>query len=114
MNMSAIQLQLGLCPLVEPLNDCEIKTVIVADILSDVLVGTPKGSLLVTSQRNLNVVAVACHVGIPSVIFSCGIKPENNVIEIAGKQGVALYSSVKSTFEVAGILYALGLRGAGQ
>ena len=82
-----------------------------SDLLSDVLANAPVGGILVTLQVHLNVIAVASHAGLAGVIFSCGRRPEDDVIERAAEEGLALFGSKADTFELAGRLYELGLRG---
>jgi hypothetical protein len=83
-----------------------------SDLLSDVLANAPAGGILVTLQVHLNVIAVASHAGLAAVIFSCGRKPDDDVIERAAEEGLALFGSKADTFELAGRLYTLGLRGS--
>lgn len=82
-----------------------------SDLLSDVLANAPEGGVLVTLQVHLNVIAVASHAGLRAVIFSCGRRPEDDVVERAAEEGLALYGSKADTFELVGRLYDLGLRG---
>jgi hypothetical protein len=82
-----------------------------SDLLSDVLANAPAGGILVTLQVHLNVIAVASHAGLAAVIFSCGRRPEDDVVERAAEEGLALFGSKSDTFELAGRLYELGLRG---
>jgi len=83
-----------------------------SDLLSDVLANAPKGGLLVTIQAHLNVIAVSVHAGLAAVIFSSNRVPEEPVRARAVQERVQLYTSKESTFDVAGRLYALGLRGS--
>jgi DRTGG domain len=82
-----------------------------SDLLSDVLANAPGGGLLLTIQVHLNVIAVAVHAGLAGVVFTSGLAPEEAVREKAAAEGLPLFSTRESTFEVAGKLYALGLRG---
>ena len=82
-----------------------------SDLLSDVLANAPAGGILITLQVHLNVIAVASHAGLRAVIFSCGRTPEPDVVEKAAEEGLALYVSRADTFDIAGRLYELGLRG---
>ena len=82
-----------------------------SDLLSDVLANAPAGGILITLQVHLNVIAVASHAGLRAVIFSCGRMPEADVVEKAAEEGLALYVSRADTFDIAGRLYELGLRG---
>ena len=82
-----------------------------SDLLSDVLANAPDGGLLVTLQVHLNVIAVALHASLAGVIFTTGMVPEEAVRQKAVAERLPLFAAGQSTFEVAGRLYALGLRG---
>jgi hypothetical protein len=82
-----------------------------SDLLSDVLANAPAGGVLLTIQVHMNVVAVAVHAGLKAVIFSSGMKPSEDVRAKAAAEKISLFSTPASTFDVAGKLYALGLRG---
>jgi predicted transcriptional regulator len=82
-----------------------------SDLLSDVLANAPGGGLLLTIQVHLNVIAVAVHAGLAAVVFTSGLSPEPEVLERATAEGLPLFSCREATFDVAGKLYALGLRG---
>ena len=81
------------------------------DLLSDVLAHAPRGGVLITIQGHMNVVAVAVHAELAAVIFAGGRMPESAVREKALQERIPLYLSKESTFDIAGKLYALGLRG---
>ncbi|MCE5254588.1 MAG: serine kinase [Actinomycetia bacterium] len=93
-------------------SDPDITRGYASDLLSDVLANAPAGGVLVTLQVHLNVIAVASHAGLRAVIFSCGRRPENDVIARAADEGLSLFASRADTFELAGRLYELGLRGS--
>lgn len=82
-----------------------------SDLLSDVLANAPTGGVLVTIQVHMNVIAVSVHAGVSTVIFASGRIPEESVKKKALELRVRLYTSTKSTFDIVGQLYALGLRG---
>ena len=82
-----------------------------SDLLSDVLTNAPNGSLLITIQVHMNVIAVALHAGVAAVIFASGMTPQEEVREKAASERLPLYTSKESTFDIAGQLYDLGLRG---
>lgn len=82
-----------------------------SDLLSDVLANAPAGSVLLTTQVHMNVVAVALHAGLAAVVFTQGMKPETAVRMKAAEEGLPLFSARDSTFDLAGRMYALGLRG---
>jgi len=85
-----------------------------SDLLSDVLAHAPRGGVLVTIQVHLNVIAVAVHAELSGVIFAAGRRPDEPVRRRAVEEGIAAYVSRESAFDVAGKLYALGLRGSGE
>lgn len=82
-----------------------------SDLLSDVLANAPTGGVLLTIQVHLNVVAVALHAAQAAVIFTSGMLPDDAVRAKAVEEKLPLYASDQSTFDLAGRLYALGLRG---
>jgi len=82
-----------------------------SDLLSDVLANAPSGGLLITIQVHMNVVAVAVHAGLKAVVFASGMKPPEDVRAKAVAERISLFTSPESTFDVAGKLYELGLRG---
>jgi len=92
----------------------EILGAYASDLLSDVLAHAPRASILVTVQTHMNVVAVALHAEVAAVIFTCGLGPEEAIRKRAALEGLPLYGSELSTFDVAGRLYGLGLRGSGR
>jgi hypothetical protein len=92
--------------------DIEITRGYASDLLSDVLANAPAGGVLVTLQVHLNVIAVASHAGLQAVIFSCGRVPDEEVIERAHEEGLALFVSASDTFGIVGRLYDLGVRGS--
>jgi hypothetical protein len=83
-----------------------------SDLLSDVLANAPAGGLLLTLQVHLNVVAVAVHAGLVGVVFTSGMRPDEAVLAKAVEEKLALFATPDSTFEAAGKLYGLGIRGA--
>lgn len=82
-----------------------------SDLLSDVLAHGPTGGVLVTVQVHLNVVAVSLHAELAAVIFAMDRRPEADVIAKAVEEGLALFTSPQSAFDLAGRLYTLGVRG---
>lgn len=86
-----------------------------SDLLSDVLAHAPRGGVLVTVQVHLNVIAVAAiHVELAAVVFASDRRPEETVRQRAIEEGIPLFVSAQSAFDIVGRLYALGLRGPGK
>ena len=83
-----------------------------SDLLSDALANAPAGGVLLTIQVHLNVVAVALHAQQAAVIFTWGMQPDEAVVQRAIEENLPLFAAAASTFEIAGQLYVLGVRGA--
>ena len=114
MTLSQIVERLVLRRLTPELRDregTEVDSAHACDLLSDVLAHAPRGGLTLTIQAHLNVVAVAAHAEQSGVIFTSGMAPEEPVRARAVAEGLPLYATRDSTFDTAGRLYALGLRG---
>jgi hypothetical protein len=82
-----------------------------SDLLSEVLANAPSGGLLLTIQVHMNVIAVALHAGLAGVVFTGGMRPEDAVRLRAVQEGLPLLCTAETTFDTAGRLYELGLRG---
>ena len=83
-----------------------------SDLLSDVLVHAPRGAVWLTSQAHMNVIAVASRVGLAAVVLTGEAEPEAEVLHHAITESIPMFSCGWGTFELAGELYALGVRGA--
>jgi hypothetical protein len=100
-----------LTPQLADATSAEVTRGYASDLLSDVLAHAPAGGLLVTLQVHLNVVAVASHADLCGVVFTCDRRPDDEVVAKAVEEGVALFATPADTFEVAGRLHELGVRG---
>jgi len=90
--------------------DVELKGCYISDLLSDVLANAEPGVLWVTIQIHRNVLSVASMKDISAVLFTCGRKPEPEIIAEAAEKGVVLLSTPLTTYETAGKLWKAGLR----
>jgi hypothetical protein len=114
MRMREIAQAIALTELTPPLSekaDGQVTAGYASDLLSDVLAHAPAGGLLVTLQVHLNVIAVAGHAGLRSVIFTSDRRPDDDVIQKAADEDLSLYNSPLDTFELVGRLYVLGVKG---
>ncbi|MDD3981511.1 MAG: hypothetical protein RBT72_05640 [Spirochaetia bacterium] len=76
-----------------------------SDLLSDVMAHAKTGDVLVTIQAHKNTVAVAGLVGAPAIIL-CNDRPiPDDMIQAAKEEGIALFSTSLSQFEVSGRLW---------
>jgi predicted transcriptional regulator len=114
MNLNQIVAALGLqslTPAPAESLQIEISRAHASDLLSDVLANAPSGGVLLTIQVHLNVIAVALHAMQAAVIFTSGMLPEEAVRNKAMEEGIPLFATKESTFDAAGKLYGLGIRG---
>ncbi|HEX7617522.1 MAG TPA: DRTGG domain-containing protein [Verrucomicrobiae bacterium] len=101
------------CVEARPLTDLaevELSGCYISDLLSDVLANAQPGVLWVTIHVHRNVVSVASMKDITAVLFTCGRKPEPNIIAEAADKGIMLLSTTLTTYETAGKLWKAGLR----
>ena len=91
--------------------DRDITSCYVSDLLSNVMGQCKEGSLWVTMQGHQNIVAVASLVGMTGIIVVGGAAIEDEAVTKAKDNDVTILSTKESSFDVAGMLYELGLRG---
>jgi serine kinase of HPr protein (carbohydrate metabolism regulator) len=77
-----------------------------SDLLSDVMANAKADGVLVTVQAHKNAIAVASLVGLAAIIV-CNSRPmPEDMLEAAKAEGVALFRSAQSAFEISGRLWA--------
>lgn len=76
-----------------------------SDLLSDVMAHATTGDVLITIQAHKNTIAVAGLVGAPAIVL-CNDKPiPDDMIAAAKEEGIALFATPLSQFEVSGRLW---------
>jgi predicted transcriptional regulator len=85
-----------------------------SDLLSDVMAGAGQGDVWVTVQIHQNIVAVASLTGVSAVVVAGGANPAHETVLKADEEGIPLLTTSKPSFEVAGMLYQMGIRGRGK
>ncbi len=93
-----------------PVFDSEVTGVYISDMVSDVIANAKAGNLLVTVQVHANALAAANLVDICGIILAQGKKPADDVIKMATKAEISLFSTALSRWQVATKLYEAGLR----
>jgi len=81
-----------------------------SDLLSCVIAGAQPGSIWVTLQSHMNVVAVAALRDVSAVILTENAQPETAVIEKANEQNVILLGTSEPRYQIVGKLWELGVR----
>lgn len=84
----------------------------VSDLLSNVMGQAPPGALWITMQGHQNIAAVASLLSLGAVIVAGGAAIEAETVKKAMENDVTILASAAPAFEIAGRLYAEGLRGA--
>jgi predicted transcriptional regulator len=82
-----------------------------SDLLSDVMAHGQKDHLWVTLQIHPNIIAVAVLKELAAIVLVNGREPADETAEQAEKKGVPVLGTPLSTFEFAGRLYGLGVKG---
>ncbi len=83
-----------------------------SDLLSDVIGHGRKGDLWLTMQIHPNIVAVAVLKDLAGIVLVNGRMPDQGTLEQAQRENVPLLGAQAGTFDLAGRLYALGLKGS--
>jgi hypothetical protein len=90
--------------------DEEVTGVYISDMVSDIITGATGCGLLLTLQTHKSLIAAANLVDVGSVVFAHGKRPPADVVELADKAGIALFSTPADTWSYAAKLFDLGMR----
>ncbi|MDR3348367.1 MAG: serine kinase [Acidaminococcales bacterium] len=86
----------------------------VSDLLSNVMGQASPGAVWITMQGHQNVAAVASLLSLGAVIVAGGAAVEEETLKKARENDITILATAAPVFEVAGRLYAEGLRGAAR
>ena len=73
------------------------------------MAGAQKGSIWITLQSHLNIVAVAALNEVAAIIITENAHPDAASIARANEQGVILLSTSQPTYEISGRLWQMGI-----
>jgi hypothetical protein len=90
--------------------DADVPGVYVSDMASDVITGAKSGAILVTLQTHKNFIAAANLVDAGMVVFAHAKRPADDVVQLADRVGLALFTTPDDTWTYALKLADLGLR----
>lgn len=79
----------------------EVKGVYIGDLLSLAMVNAKEGDLWLTVQGHLNAIAVAVLVNIPAIILVQGIQVNQEIIEKADEEKIAILTTNRGAYELA-------------
>jgi predicted transcriptional regulator len=109
MKLQELADKLGLKGLTE-IHDREISGVYISDMVSDVIANAKAGNVLITVQIHNNVIAAANLVDISGIVVTQGKLPTDDVLKMAGKAEIAIFSTDLNRWQVATKLYEAGIR----
>ncbi len=87
----------------------EIQDCYIGDLLSLAMARVEEGTVWVTIQTNLNIVAVASLAEAACVVVVDGFVPDENTVKKANEVGVPVLTTEKTAYEVAKALTELGV-----
>jgi predicted transcriptional regulator len=79
------------------------------DLLSDVMANAPSGCIWLTVQGHVNIVAVALLREMAAVVLTGDREPDPDTVARADQEGIPLLTWRRSSYELAGELYAMGV-----
>lgn len=87
----------------------EVRSAYVCDLLSWVMAKAAPATAWITVMNHMNVIAVATLLDMACVVIPENIPIERETLDKAAEEGIPVLSSEKTAYEIAGILYKLGL-----
>ena len=91
--------------------DKDIKDGYVSDLLSDVIGNIKESSIWITIQRHINILGVAKLKDVTAILIPRTLQIEENIIEKAKEEGIAILRDSRSAFELSGVIYNLLQKG---
>ncbi len=80
--------------------DREVTGGYVGDLLSLVMGKAQSGNAWVTIQTNINIMAVASLTDVAMIILAEGLSPDPNTAKRSDMEGIPVYSSEKTAFDI--------------
>ncbi len=90
--------------------DEDLAGVYISDMVSDIITGANGCGLLLTLQTHKSLIAAANLVDVGVVVFAHDKRPAADVVELADKAGIALFTTPADTWSYAVKLFELGMR----
>jgi len=90
--------------------DEDLAGVYISDMVSDIITGANGCGLLLTLQTHKSLIAAANLVDVGAVVFAHDKRPAADVVELADKAGIALFTTPADTWSYAVKLFELGMR----
>lgn len=81
--------------------DNQVNRMYIGDLLSWVMGKAKEGNIWVTIQGHINIVAVAALTGVSCIVIAEGAQADENTIEKANNEGVPVFITKLTAFELA-------------
>jgi predicted transcriptional regulator len=91
--------------------DREIRSGYTSDLLSDAIANIEEGSVWITIQRHINILGVAKLKDVAAILIPHNLQLEQEVIDKARAESIAILRGQLSAFELSGLLYNALKRG---
>jgi predicted transcriptional regulator len=88
----------------------DVTGVYISDMVSDVIANAKAGDLLVTVQIHNNMIAAANLVDVCAIVVTQGKLPTDDVVKMAEKAEISIFSTALNRWQVATRLYEAGIR----
>jgi len=109
MKVSELAEKAGLSSLNE-FKDRAIEGVYISDMVSDIITGAKANGILITLQTHKSLIAAANLVDVSAIVFVRGKKPADDVVALAGKAGIGLFTTNLDAWSFAATLHQLGVK----
>ena len=90
--------------------DRDVTGVYISDMVSDMIANAKAGDLLVTAQAHANVIAAANLVDTCAIVITQGKSLADDVVKMAEKAEIAVYTTALNRWQMATKLYEAGIR----
>ena len=91
--------------------DTPVYTACCSDLMSDVLAFVNEKTVLITGLANPHVLRTADMLDLKCLVYVRSKVPNDEIIEQADEQGLAVIATRETAFTACGLLYEAGLRG---
>lgn len=88
--------------------DKNVDQVYISDMVSDIITGAKANSILITLQTHKSLIAAANLVNVAMIVIVRGRKPADDVIDLATRAGIGLFTYELDTWAFAKKLTELG------
>jgi predicted transcriptional regulator len=108
MKISELEEKAGLRAL-NDYKDREVESVYISDMVSDIVTSAGRNGILITLQTHKSLIAAANLVAAAMIVIVKGRIPSDDVVELATRTGIGLFTSDLDTWTFAKKLLQLGL-----